>query len=182
MTTDWKRRWPGWAGVAVVMLALVAVSAAPSAPSPAPPPGIKVLPSPLAPGTRVPPNGVTFRALSCSVDRRGFFAVGRAGAWKLLIAIRPFSGYHKYDVEYGDVGPVDFDVFGPSNPPGFGFSNRQEPPTDQRRLTTGGGLAFPGGRTRLSLSFVITYDGRYPRPGVARVLGVASCRYPGRRK
>ena len=182
MPTDCQRGWSGWVGVAVAMLALVAASAAPSAPAPPPPPGIKVLPSPLAPGTRVPPNGVTFRTLSCEVDSRGFHAVGRSGSWKLLIEIRPFSGYHKYEIEYGDAGPVDFDVFGPSNPPGFGFSNAQEPPTDQRRLTAGGGLAFPGGRSRLSLSFVITYDGRRPRPGVARVLGVASCRYPGQRR
>ncbi|MBA3365100.1 MAG: hypothetical protein H0U03_04850 [Actinobacteria bacterium] len=182
MKTDWKRRWSGWAGVGGVMLTLVAASAASSAAAPAPPPGIKVRPSPLAPGTRVPPNGVTFRTLSCNVDARGFHAVGRAGSWKLLIEIRPFSGYHRYEIEYGDVGPVDFDVFGPSNPPGYGFSNGQEPPTDQRRLTAGGGLAFVGRRSLVSLSFAITYDGRWPRPGVVRVLGVALCRYPGRRR
>ena len=182
MTTDSKnRRWSGWVGVAAVMLALVAASAARSALT-ATPPGIKVFPSPLAPGTRVPASGVTFRTLSCRVADGRFYAVGRAGSWKLVIQIRPFSGYRNYEIEYGDEGAVAFDVYGPANPPGFGFTNQQEPPTDQRRLTTGGGLAFPGGRGRLRLAFMITYDGRYPRPGVARVLGVASCRYPGRGK
>lgn len=182
MTTDSKNRhWPGWVGVAAVMLALVAASAALSAPAPTAP-GITILPSPLAPGTRVPANGVTFHALSCRHLPGGrFHAVGRSGSWKLVIQIRPFSGYRKYEIEYGDDAVVDFDVYGPSNPPGFGFSNQQEPPTDQRRLTIGGGLAFLGGRSRLYLGFPFTYDGRYPRPGVARVLGIASCRYPGQR-
>ncbi len=182
MTTAWKRRLLGRLSVAVVIAALAAVSVPPSASALAPPPGIKIFPSPLSPGpTGIPPNGVTFRALSCRVDGRGFHAFGRVGSWRLVVSVRPFSGYHRYEIEYGDVGPVDFVAFGPSNPPGYGFGNRQEPPTDQRRLTTGGGLSFPGGRSRLSLSFVITYDGRWPRPGVARLLGIASCRYPVRR-
>ena len=182
MTTNW-RRWSGWVGVAVVMLALVAVSAASSASSVRPPPGIRIFPSPLSPGSvGLPPNGVTFRALSCRVDASGFHAAGRVGSWRLFVTIQPFGGYHNYEIEYGDEGPASFQVYGPSHLPPFGFTNLHEPPTDQRRLTAGGGLGFRGGRGRLSLSFVIAYDGRFPRPGIARVLGVASCRYPGRRK
>lgn len=172
--------WLARMGVGVAMLGLVVLSAAPSGAVAAPPPGIKVLPSPFSPGA-TPPADVTFRSLRCSVANRRFYATARAGSWRLVVQIRPFRGYRNYEIEYGDEGAVDFTVYGPSNPPGFGFSNAQQPPVDQRRLTVGGGLAFPGGRSRLRLAFPVTYDGRWPNPGVIRLMGVASCRYPSRR-
>ena len=173
--------WLARMGVGVAMLGLVSLSAAPSVAVAAPPPGIKVLPSPFSPGA-APASGVTFRSLRCSVANRRFYAAARAGSWKLIIQIRPFSGYRSYEIEYGDAGPVDFLVYGPSNPPGFGFTNAHEPPTDLRRLTLGGGLAFPGGRNRVRLAFPVTYDGRWPHPCVIRLAGTASCRYPSRRR
>jgi hypothetical protein len=125
-----------------------------------------------------------FRLFACRVDAAGFHAYGSSasasGVWKLLVRIQPFSGYHSYDIEYGDNQSAANFIVDP--PTGRSYSNGNEPPTDQRRLTVGGAVAFVGGRTTMGVQFPITYDGAFPRPKIVNVYGRATCHYPRPRR
>ena len=50
-----------------------------------------------------------FDKLRCSKGK-SFTAKARDGKWRFKLEIhrRPFNGFHRYEIEYGNKGPVDF--------------------------------------------------------------------------
>ncbi len=123
---------------------------------------------------------VRFAKLSCRVDQAGFHGRATVKGWRLVARIQPFRGFRTYPLEYGlDKSAATFFL----DPPGGGetFSNVQVPPTDIPRLTLGGAIHFPGGRTRIRIDFPIAYDRSDRDPNIVTLTGGAKCAYPRRR-
>lgn len=116
-----------------------------------------------------------FTSLNCKENKRGFVARGKGtGGWRLDLHIEreAFSGYHKYEIEYGPEHPVFFFVTprgGPSH------SNIYEPDTDIPRLTLGGAVTFKKRGRVVRIAYPIAYV----HPGVppwVTLIGQAPCR------
>lgn len=124
----------------------------------------------------------SFDALRCKTVPgvgigKGFTASAKQGGWRLTVRIYDFRGFHRYPIEYGSEGNVDFFV---SRGAGRTFSNVAKPDTgagpDGPRLTLGGAVAFPGGRGKLGIGFALAYElGDFDSQ--ASVAGRAQCRY-----
>jgi hypothetical protein len=132
-----RQRWQGTA-LAMVAVALAGTWApAASAVTPPPPPGIKII---SASGGNRGQVLVTFRYMSCSVNRLGFHGTSRAGAWKLFVNVYRFTGYHRYSIFYGDdANKPGLSVDGPG---WRGFSNGFRP-SPLPLPGVGGGIGFP---------------------------------------
>ncbi len=127
------------------------------------------------------PSIAKFDELACKVSRSGKEFAARAKkpvrGWTLSVRIDSFSGFKKYEIEYGDNSPADFFFF---RPPlrGSPFTNIIDPSPGGPLpdLTLGGGVAFSRSKKgrSLALSFPITYDDP-PSEDWVNVRGKAAC-------
>jgi len=117
-----------------------------------------------------------FAKLKCS-KRNSFTAKARDGKWRfeLIIYRRYFNGFHRYVIEYGDQGPLDF-VARAGN---LDFSNLTKPETgSEPELTVGGSVAFAKRGRKMKIAFPFAYDSPLTAdPVIATVLGKATCKY-----
>ena len=116
--------------------------------------------------------------LTCRTSGKTFEARGTAAGWRLELVIKPFAGYHRYEIRYGSFnGPANFLL----RPPGGGgdrvFANGNTTDEVAARLPIGGAVLFSGSarNRKLTLNYPIVYDSSGTDPNIVRLAGSASC-------
>jgi hypothetical protein len=112
-----------------------------------------------------------FRSGSCSVSRGEFRATAKSGAYKLLVIIPHFRGFHRYTLHYQSSEPF-FVVYGPHGP----FSNVYFP--GGTPPSAGGAINFSSGGGLMGLGFIDTFNNNSSDDVLPA--GVMACAYPRR--
>lgn len=119
------------------------------------------------------PTFLTFRSAKCHYNkRRGFEGVAFDQKWELLVKIRPFTGFHRYELERGHFNGTFLSLFSPS---GVDYASDFIPPHHEPGA---GQVNFSWNGSLLSAGFAAMFneDGS----DAVDVGGVLRCHYPQR--
>lgn len=164
-------------GGAAVQLALAALlmftSGAVAAPSS---PAVKPKPKPNPHGVLVDRGGIILRVFTdakCSVGKNGFTATSTRYGAKLLVRVRPFHSFGRYELKAGSATGRYVSTFAAfTDPSGHQFASNFVPPY---RVASGGAIQFGDGGQLIGVGFEPTFNAS----GSEAVIftGVMKCHY-----
>jgi hypothetical protein len=148
-----------------VLIALVLPAAAASAAN-GPSFGLRVF-------TGDKPRFLVFHSASCSIGKKnGFQAVSYDRKWRLLVSVRPFTGFHPYKLERGHFSGTFISLLSPS---GTDYASDFIPP---HHIPSGGQINFSHGGNTMGGGFypMFNEDGS----DAVGIAGGLECRYTKR--
>lgn len=116
-----------------------------------------------------------FRSAACSIGKRnGFQAVAYEKGWRLLVSVRPFSGFHHYKLVRGEFTGTYIDLASPSGE--THYATDFSPPY---HVVGGGAIDFSGNGSMMGAGFLFMFneDGS----DALDVFGGLRCHYPQRK-
>ena len=170
MTTNTLIRAPSLRRLIIIAMALatLAVPAAGARAADGPGFGLRVF-------TGDNPNLLTFHSANCSVGKKnGFEAFAHLNGWRLLVGIRPFTGFHRYALVRGRFTGTFLDLISPS---GTDYASDFIPPY---HIPSGGEINFSDHGSLMGGGFYPMFN--EPGTDAVGVAGGLECHYPNKKR
>lgn len=118
------------------------------------------------------PNFLTFHSANCSVGKKnGFQAVAHLNGWRLLVGIRPFTGFHRYALVRGRFNGTFLDLSAPNG--ADEFASDFVPP---HHIPSGGEINFSDHGSLMGGGFYPMFN--QAGTDAVGVAGGLQCHYP----
>jgi hypothetical protein len=122
------------------------------------------------------PNLLTFHSANCSVGKKnGFEAFAHLNGWRLLVGIRPFTGFHRYALVRGRFTGTFLDLSAPNG--ANEYASDFVPP---HHIPSGGEINFSDHGSLMGGGFYPMFN--EPGTDAVGVAGGLQCHYPKKKR